>query len=274
MSANFIFLTLFFIISWGLYAAWIWRENQKLAYQWQLELDNFAAHKLKLLIKNRTIQMLSILLFFAFVTAAYALKADRTEARLDRALSTQSALQQTVEKLEIRLREKTAKKAAATEKAQAKQNKPQEFYPGSRSKTVAPVTAEKTGIEAVYNPEDSAPGNPSAMDRMKKRYEDLLVNYMFLKKCGHAQEADYHIITSALSQEMASVNAPGRLQHDVLTSAQGSYNEMYSNSDCNAPEVAALLKGYKDYIAAISRDFVAPPAAAPATQAPAPATPQ
>ena len=61
------------------------------------------------------------------------------------------------------------------------------------------------------------------MDAIKKRYEGLLVNYLFLKKCGLINAQDYHTIISALAQEMASVNAPGRLEHDIQTAANGSY---------------------------------------------------
>ena len=110
-------------------------------------------------------------------------------------------------------------------------------------------------VENLYNPEQSTYSNQSSMDALKKRYEEILVTYFFLKKCNRNDALDFHIITSALSQEMASVNAPGRLQHDIVTAAQGSYREMYYNTPCDSQIVEALSKQYKAYIASLSVNF-------------------
>jgi len=113
-------------------------------------------------------------------------------------------------------------------------------------------------LEQVYNPEreQSAQGNDQAsMDDMKKRYEDILVIYMFLKQCGRIQSADYNVITSALSQEMASVNAPGRLQADIVSAAKGSYQEIYSQSPCEGAGINKLLRQYNQYIEVLKTNF-------------------
>ena len=110
----------------------------------------------------------------------------------------------------------------------------------------------------VYNPEESLPGNQPAMDSLKKRHAEILVTHLFLRKCKIAQPLDYHDIVSALSQEMASVNAPGRLQYDIVTAAQGSYKEMYAQSNCKGENMDALRAQYSAYINGLSKNFPAP----------------
>lgn len=107
-------------------------------------------------------------------------------------------------------------------------------------------------LEDVYNPEAEPGDKQSVLDAIKKRYEGLLVNYLFLKKCKLIDAQDYHAIISTLSREMASVNAPGRLEDDILTAAKGSYNEMYANSACTGPETEKLHRQYDEYIKTIS----------------------
>jgi hypothetical protein len=122
---------------------------------------------------------------------------------------------------------------------------------------VAPVTQRQT-IEDIYNPEKVSGDNQSAMDDIKKRYEDILVIHMFLKKCARVGAGDYAIITSALAQEMASVNAPGRMQYDILTAAQGSYKEIYAQSPCRGQQVDMLDTQYKDYVKKLAANLSTP----------------
>jgi hypothetical protein len=110
-------------------------------------------------------------------------------------------------------------------------------------------------VSDVYNPDAANPDVQAAMDDMKKRYEDILVIYMFMKKCGMVNPADYNVITNALGQEMAAVNAPGRLQSDVLSSARGSFQEIYSKSPCDGEGIAPLTEQYNNYIQILSENF-------------------
>lgn len=270
MSLNFILLFVLLLGSAGFYGFWLLRENDRLQRQWQKQLGSEAASNLGALMRTRTIIALGVFAFSVVVILAYHWQYNTTKEQLSSVITEYTAQQENIVRLQAANSAATAeieqlKAAAATSQQTGLTRNPASFYPSSETQlpvantpSVAPITEERGGIESLYNPEDSTQGNQSAMDRIKKRYEDLFVNYMFLKKCGKSSEADYHIINSALSQEMASVNAPGRLQYDILTSAQGSYNEMYAQSDCDAPESEALLAQYKDYIAAISREFNAP----------------
>lgn len=120
------------------------------------------------------------------------------------------------------------------------------------------ASEELVTLSDIYNPEELSNDQQSAIDAIKKRYEGLLVNYLFLKQCGMIDARDYHAIISTLAGEMASVNAPGRLEHDIMTAARGSYHEMYAGSDCKGPETANLHAQYSSYIKTISDNIPTP----------------
>ncbi len=130
---------------------------------------------------------------------------------------------------------------------------------GADDSTLPPeaVTTENNTptIEQVYNPERESGDDQSSMDDIKKRYEDILVIYMFLKKCNRIESTDYNVITSALAQEMASVNAPGRMQFDIVNSAKGSYQEIYSQSACDGAGINKLTRQYHQYIDVLKTNF-------------------
>lgn len=123
-----------------------------------------------------------------------------------------------------------------------------------------PATSEKTPGEApsiladIYEPESYAPGRDSKIDEIKKRFEEMLVTHYFLQKCKKSGPENYYIILAALAQEMASVNAPGRLQFDILTAAKGSYQEIYAKSSCNDSTMPALERQFAQYIAGLSQN--------------------
>lgn len=115
----------------------------------------------------------------------------------------------------------------------------------------------QTAVQAVLDPAPEEKGDSQTqIDGLKKRYEDILVTYFLLRKCDKIEATDYHIIISALSQEMASVNAPGRLQYDILTSAQGSYKELYSGNDCDPATIGPLEESYKAFVQGINSEFM------------------
>lgn len=110
-----------------------------------------------------------------------------------------------------------------------------------------PKAADKSSvINELYNPEANGKNTQAVLDNLKKRYESALVTYFFLRRCKETDPGDYHIIVSALAQEMASVDAPGRLLDDTVKAAQGSYREVYAKSSCK--DAKPLAKPYADYI--------------------------
>lgn len=123
----------------------------------------------------------------------------------------------------------------------------------------AAPAAPQSVIEQVYNPErGQAENSPqSAMDDIKKRYEDILVLHLFMSKCGFAQPADYSIITSALAKEISATEAPGRMHADTIETAKSSFNELYAQSPCDGETITPLRQQYQDFVQGLQNNFLA-----------------
>ncbi len=113
----------------------------------------------------------------------------------------------------------------------------------------------KSELEKIYEPETDSADFQAKSDMLKKRYEELLVSYFVLKKCALANATDYHIILSALGHEMASLNAPGRMQYDIINAAKGAYNELYAKNECDEKITTTLSGEFRGYIKALSVQF-------------------
>lgn len=142
--------------------------------------------------------------------------------------------------------------------------------PAATPTTQAPASIVQTPVEEVYNPERDAKDNDSRLDDIKKRYENILVTYMFLSKCQKAGPDDYGIIMNALTQEMAGKNPPPQFQENILSAAQGSYKEMYTQTSCTGESIETLRAQYNDYLKSLIAQF---PVSAPTASATATATP-
>lgn len=112
--------------------------------------------------------------------------------------------------------------------------------------TPAKSASRAAAIDELYDPEQHNKSQQAALDNLKQRYENILITYFFLRRCKEAAPGDYHIIISSLASEMASINAPGRLEYDVVAAAEGSYREVYSRSACKDSQ--ALSTQYTDFI--------------------------
>jgi hypothetical protein len=246
-------LWLFLLGILGFCGWWHVTENRKLEAKWRTDLDENSAIWLTRFAWTRSLQLMAALAVASLVIIVYdwQLRNAREETA-------------SVEKLKVELDQLRTKPAAAVEKpvspaapaasAPAQQAAAPAYYPPTAA---APQTQPQSKIENLYNPEQQGNDAQAALDRIKKRYEDILITYYFLRKCGRVQQTDFHIITSALSQEMASVNAPGRLQNDIVTAARGSYMEMYSASSCEGQGITALYTQYINYVNTLSKNFIA-----------------
>lgn len=254
-------LLLFLVIGFAAICLWYVRDNRHLKAQWQQNTDAQVAKWISHFAWSRTAQTLLAVACLMLIIAVY-------DSQLKEARESIAALNTSLAE--------NSKKLADLQAAAAKNPSVVYYPPASATSTQLPAPAEKPAatktdddkkltnivspgetVEDIYNPEKNSPDKQSGMDDIKKRYEEILVTYMFLKKCGIATAEDFHIITSALAQEMASINAPGRLQYDILTSAQGSYKEMYSQNSCDAKGVDALESQFKDYVKVLSTNFPA-----------------
>ncbi|MDX2113688.1 MAG: hypothetical protein SFW63_08170 [Alphaproteobacteria bacterium] len=121
-----------------------------------------------------------------------------------------------------------------------------------------PANISEDPVAQMYDARQSSSDYQARLDEIKTRYEEILVTYFYLKRCKQAQSMDYHLIISSLATEMASVNAPGRLQYDILTSARGSYRELYAVTRCDAPGTDTLKEGYQRYIQSIAKNIFKP----------------
>ena len=267
---------LLFGVILGSFAWWHVRENRQLIQAWRRDLTAESAERMERFAWSRTAQLLFVLICCMLAIIIYDQRvneANRESVSLnqkyEQALQSKAAAQpQTLPQSQVTPLQRPAAPAAAQAAPQQRPVAPPgNYYPplvtGSPPAQPAPAqtppaASPRPTVDDVYNPEKKGTGNESVMDGIKKRYENILVTYMFLKQCNKAGANDYPIITSALAQEMASVNAPGRMQADIVTAAQGSYKEMYSRSRCDDPGITTLVTQYTAYVKALSNSIAHP----------------
>lgn len=261
---------------------WQAYENKRLAGQWLSSIDKNTILHLTKFTWLRTLQLALIMFCLTVVIIAYDWQLRTIRQNLTSSHTTQSSLENSYKK---QLEEKDSQiKFLQDIVRRIPPQQPNQTHASVVSSPTAPTESSNTtsnvdsysqstieplkNIEPInqsrlvtelYNSEDNSPNSNITfnLDKMKRRYEDILVIYFFLKRCGKADSTDYHIITSALSQEIASLNAPGRMQNDILTAAQGSYKEVYSNTRCDTEEMQKLYEQYITYIDVLSKNFIA-----------------
>ncbi|MFO0389891.1 MAG: hypothetical protein ACK502_09285 [Alphaproteobacteria bacterium] len=240
-----LWLGLLGVFSWCAY--WHVQENKKLSEHWKQTLDENQSLWLSRFAWSRSIQLLLALACGTLIIVFYSIKLDSAQEKI-RELSIRKPI---ANNQPLSVATPSTQKPAYYPPAsttQAAQTAPQVVAPAT-----APVQPAAPNVQDIYTPSSTEGDSQSTMDSLKQRYEDMLVIHFFLDRCGKIDKNDYYIIMAALSQDMASVNAPGRMQHDVLTAAQGSYNEMYAKSPCDSVDLSALISQYKAYIEALSQ---------------------
>lgn len=88
----------------------------------------------------------------------------------------------------------------------------------------------------------------NALDSLKRRYENLYINYHVLQRCNTNSKTDYHLITSALMRQLGQLNAPARQQQNIANAAHGSYSELYVGLECDTPEVTNMQNDMRRYL--------------------------
>lgn len=231
---------------------WYRRESAELLRHWQSTLGAATAQSIAKAFQERIVLLAAAVVVMMSLCIIYEWKLENarqagetaqlslseTQGKLTALETTHAAAEESISTMKTEIAGLRAQAAAAPAPA-----------------TYYPTEAKSSDIEGLYSPEAASTGQQATLDRLKKRYEELLVNNMFMKKCGKAQPTDIHVIISALSQEMASVNAPGRLQYDILTAARGSFEEIYAQSPCNTEAANASHEQYTQYIQNIARSL-------------------
>jgi|GEM_PF-2398726 len=266
------------------------RENAQLERELQTKADPTTYRWVIRFAWSRTFQLLGALACAIMLIISYDREISTTRSNLDTlsaAVKQMSQLEQERAQDQKLLLEKLSKIAAASQAPAQVVVVPQPAPAANPLSQVAPASAAPLGLVAqapigsninpqpapvtnraqqaansrnaaineLYNPGKVDEDQQSAMDDIKRRYEDILVIHLFLKRCGKVNTNDYGVISSALVQEMTAIDAPSRLQNDIIASAQGSYSEIYSKSPCDGTGIADLNEQYINYIKILSTNF-------------------
>lgn len=86
------------------------------------------------------------------------------------------------------------------------------------------------------------------LDRLKREFEGLFVNYYVLKKCNLNTTQDFHIMNSALMYRLNTLNAPSGIRQNILDAANGSYQELYSQQSCTDEKLTAMQDTIRTYL--------------------------
>lgn len=100
----------------------------------------------------------------------------------------------------------------------------------------------------IFDEPNAHPDQAAKIDKIKTNFESLFVSYQYLSKCQLAEDIDYHLLNSALIHQLSSLNAPSRVQFDILTAAKGTYDEIYSRSPCDTPNIGTMQQQFKNYL--------------------------
>lgn len=119
-------------------------------------------------------------------------------------------------------------------------------------KTAAPVPAPANGMPysdiTEFNEKDSK--QQAMIDWLKQRYENWLITYYYLQKCGLADKTDFDIIRASLHRELNALQTDTAMAEDnILMAANGSYNELYASASCNDERMKATKVAYETWMA-------------------------
>lgn len=158
----------------------------------------------------------------------------------------------------------------------AKQEQPAAKPPETGGSAIPATNAMPFSDITEFNEKDSR--QQAMIDWLKQRYENWLITYYYLHKCGMADKADFDLIRLSLKQELAKLNTDTTsVEDNILLAANGSYNELYATASCDDERSKVTLSSYEAYMATVrgantpaslktQEPASAPAAAAPATQ--------
>lgn len=118
--------------------------------------------------------------------------------------------------------------------------------PESERKVPPPPT-----VADIFSPSQSDIDQATKTDALKQRYEDILILYFIMDRCGHTQASDYGWIMNELSKEMRPLGTFPDFPKQILSSAEGSYLELYTKNPCEQKD-SPLVTQYRAYIDGIS----------------------
>lgn len=117
---------------------------------------------------------------------------------------------------------------------------------------IANASAPRT---AVFQP--SLPQSESMqenLDDLKARYEELFVNYYYLKRCNLISVSAFHVMNSSLLYELSLMDAPAGIRNSILQAARGTHDEMYANASCDENATTPMLTNVRRYLAEVIKN--------------------
>jgi len=195
------------------------------------------------------LNLLLIIAAFVLVVAFYEWRMSALKKQLKKLQFNIESLQQTVDN---QAKKSTPSTGGSYYPPAAESPKPPAPAPTQNTLAKAPAPKSSTTIQDIFEVPRNAADPDASINKIKASYEELLVTYLFLKKCDKTSASDYQLINSAMQKDLATVNAPSRLKYDILTAAKGSYDELYAKSDCQKPTVETSFQRYTAYIRKLS----------------------
>lgn len=115
----------------------------------------------------------------------------------------------------------------------------------------AQIAAQKKALKAA-SINEMTEAQQDALDMLKPQFENLFINYYYLRACDSASTQDFHLMNSALMYELNRLDAPANLRRNILQAAKGSYEELYALHECNPREMAPMKERVRTYLDTIA----------------------
>lgn len=93
------------------------------------------------------------------------------------------------------------------------------------------------------------------LDVLKRQYEELFINYYYLKRCGAIEPESFHLMNSALTHELTQLNAPAGIRKHILTAAKGTHDEMYASASCDSEEINPVKDKISIYLEEVVKNI-------------------
>lgn len=172
------------------------------------------------------------------------------------------------------------KQALATQKAETEALEPTQPQPqpAETTKFVVPHDS-KVPFSDITEFNEANSKQQAYTDLLKQRYETWIITFYYLKKCNKVTDQDLSTIMTSLRKELATAKADNNVEANIVSAANGSYQEMYSEIPCDDAHINATKAGYDSTMQRIvtpTTSATAPtekPKLAPTAPAAAPITP-
>lgn len=110
------------------------------------------------------------------------------------------------------------------------------------------ITSATTSPKSLENME-------KMLDTLKEKYEELFINYYYLKRCKAITPIEFHLMNSGLIQELTDLNAPAGIRKNILVAAKGTHDEMYINASCDKEIITPMQSNIQTYLQEVVKNL-------------------